>query len=100
MAHVKIGNIPQNPVFHVTPASIVTSDGEEHEFDVIAIATGFDSFTGGFKDMNVTGLNDQRLVTCGSRAPGPHTASHYLGFLTFSSSMASRAPLLTQIAIR
>ena len=60
--HVKIVDIKQNPVSHVRSRSIVTSDGQEHEFDVIAIATGFDSFTGGLKDMNIVGLDDQKLV--------------------------------------
>ena len=60
--HVKIVNIRQNPVSRVTSSGIVTDDGKLHEFDVIAIATGFDSFTGGLKDMNLMGLNNQRLV--------------------------------------
>ena len=54
---VKIINIRQNPVSQVVPKGIVTSDGQVHEFDVIALATGFDSFTGSLKEIDIEGLN-------------------------------------------
>ena len=34
---------------------------KQRDFDIIAIATGFDSFTGGIKDMNLTGLDSLSL---------------------------------------
>jgi cation diffusion facilitator CzcD-associated flavoprotein CzcO len=55
-AHVSIINIRQNPIDHVVREGIVTADGTLHKFDVIAIATGFDSFTGGLKDINPIGV--------------------------------------------
>lgn len=59
--HVEIVNIRNNPVSHVTPEGIVTADGRLREFDVIAIATGFDSFTGGLKDINPIGVGGVSL---------------------------------------
>lgn len=59
--HVDIVNVRENPVDHVLSEGIVTADGKLRKFDVIAIATGFDSFTGGLKDINITGLNDTKL---------------------------------------
>ena len=59
--HVKIINVRQNPIDHIVPSGIVTADGTTHAFDVIAIATGFDSFTGGLKDINPLGLNNTYL---------------------------------------
>lgn len=59
--HVDIVSIRDNPVDHVVPEGIVTADGKLRKFDIIAIATGFDSFTGGLKDIKITGLNDTKL---------------------------------------
>src|SRR5438105_4122128 len=59
--HVSIINIRQNPIDRVVREGIVTADGKLHEFDVIAIATGFDSFTGGLKDINPIGVRGAPL---------------------------------------
>lgn len=51
----KVVDVNKYPITHVTEKGIVTADGKLHEFDVIALATGFDSVTGGMKNM---GLKD------------------------------------------
>ncbi|MCJ1417740.1 hypothetical protein MMC32_004085 [Xylographa parallela] len=53
--NVHVVDVKQNPIVEVTPTGIVTADGKLHEVDVIALATGFDSLTGGMKNM---GLKD------------------------------------------
>jgi cation diffusion facilitator CzcD-associated flavoprotein CzcO len=45
------------PVKEVTEKGIVTSDGKEREFDIIVLATGFDSVTGGMKNMGLKNVN-------------------------------------------
>jgi len=70
--HVTIVNLRTNPVSHVEPRGIVASDGQLHEFDIIAIATGFDSFTGGLKDINPISLDNLEL--CTKWAEGTYTA--------------------------
>lgn len=50
-------DIKNNPVKKVTEKGIVTSDGQEREFDIIALATGFDSVTGGMKNMGLLDIN-------------------------------------------
>ncbi len=70
--HVNLINMRQNPVSRVVPEGIITADGQLHEFDVIAIATGFDSFTGGLKDINPIGLDGVELRT--KWATGTYTA--------------------------
>ena len=47
--------VKENPIVEVTETGIRTKDGQFREFDVIALATGFDSVTGGMKNM---GLKD------------------------------------------
>jgi cation diffusion facilitator CzcD-associated flavoprotein CzcO len=51
----KVVDVKKTPIEKFTEKGIVTSDGNLHEFDVIALATGFDSVTGGMKNM---GLKD------------------------------------------
>ena len=50
-------DISKNPVKEVKENGILTEDGEFHEFDVIALATGFDSVTGGMKNMGLKDIN-------------------------------------------
>ncbi|KAK3722215.1 hypothetical protein LTR37_002648 [Vermiconidia calcicola] len=59
--HVNIIDIKNNPVTHVEPKGIVTKDGTLHEVDIIAIATGFDSLTGGFMEIDWKGMNGEDL---------------------------------------
>ena len=53
--NIHIVDINKNPVVQVKSNGIVTADGKLHEIDIIALATGFDSVTGGVKGM---GLRD------------------------------------------
>ena len=48
-------DVKKTPIVELTETGIKTEDGQHREFDVIALATGFDSVTGGMKDM---GLKD------------------------------------------
>lgn len=49
------------PIEDVVPEGIRTVDGKVHEFDVIALATGFDSITGGLKDIDFRGSRGELL---------------------------------------
>lgn len=51
--NVHVVPIKENPISHVTETGVVTEDGKHHEFDVIALATGFDAVTGGLKQITV-----------------------------------------------
>jgi len=62
--NVDVIDIKANPIEEFTPEGIKTADGKVHEFDVIAIATGFDITTGGMTNMGLksihgTTLNDE-----------------------------------------
>lgn len=48
-------DIKKTPIVEVTETGLKTADGKHREFDVVALATGFDSVTGGMKNM---GLKD------------------------------------------
>ncbi|EIN04187.1 cyclopentanone 1,2-monooxygenase [Punctularia strigosozonata HHB-11173 SS5] len=50
-------DVRKTPIVEVTEKGLKTADGKEREFDVIALATGFDSVTGGLKDMGLKDVN-------------------------------------------
>lgn len=50
-------DVKATPIEKVTETGIVTSDGQLREFDIIALATGFDSVTGGMKNMGLRDVN-------------------------------------------
>lgn len=49
--NVDVINIKNNPIDEFTETGIKLEDGSHYEFDVIAIATGFDITTGGMTNM-------------------------------------------------
>jgi cation diffusion facilitator CzcD-associated flavoprotein CzcO len=53
--NVNIIDVRANPIQNVVPDGLTTADGVLHEFDTIALATGFDSVTGGLNAMNILG---------------------------------------------
>ena len=59
--NVHVVDIKKTPVVEVRPRGIVTADGKLHEVDVIALATGFDSVTGGMKNMGLKDVDGKSL---------------------------------------
>ena len=51
--HVTLLDISANSIIEITPTGIRTESGEEHDFDVIALATGFDAVTGSLAQLNI-----------------------------------------------
>ena len=74
--HVDIIDLKATPVSHVTEKGIVTKDGKEHEVDLIALATGFDSLTGGFMEVDFSGIDNEQL---GEKWTTDRGALTYLG---------------------
>ncbi|CAG9993042.1 unnamed protein product [Clonostachys byssicola] len=59
--NVDIVDVKSNPISHLTDTGIVTKDGKLHEFDIIALATGFDAITGGLKQINIRNSQGKTL---------------------------------------
>ncbi len=51
--NVHLVDIAENPIDTVTERGIRTKDGVEREFDVIVLATGFDSVSGGLTQLDI-----------------------------------------------
>ncbi|KAH8658055.1 putative flavoprotein [Xylariales sp. PMI_506] len=64
--NVQLVDLRETPIQNVTPAGIVTSDGREHELDVIICATGFDAVTGAFSEIDWHAEGDRPLVAVSS----------------------------------
>lgn len=72
--NVHIVDTQRHPIDSVQPSGIVTAEGQCHEVDAIAVATGFDSMTGGLMRM---GLQDVDGVGLAER--WKDSLSTYLG---------------------
>lgn len=70
--NVELVNLRRNPIDRVTANDIVTADGVEHEFDIIALATGFDAVTGGITAIDIRNAHGESFAD--SFADGAHTA--------------------------
>ncbi|KAK6400021.1 hypothetical protein LTR81_024664, partial [Elasticomyces elasticus] len=60
--HATLVDMRNNDISHFTAKGIVTNDGRKHEVDIIALATGFDSVTGGLKSIEIRGIDGVRLA--------------------------------------
>ena len=60
--NVELVDVRETPIEKVTRTGIVTADGREHGFDVIVLATGFDSFTGGLTDIDVRSTSGESFA--------------------------------------
>lgn len=59
--NVDIVDLKQTPITKFTERGILTSDGTEHEFDVIILATGFDSVDGNYNRIRIRGTGGRTL---------------------------------------
>lgn len=53
--NVSLVDVKANPIAEVTPKGIKTSDGVEHELDVLIFATGFDAVDGNYTRIDLRG---------------------------------------------
>lgn len=71
---VNINDDNGTPIQEFTADGIITKDGKERKYDIIALATGFDVVTGGMTSMGLKSINDTYLQD--EWKEGAHT---YLG---------------------
>ncbi|OAA80447.1 Flavin monooxygenase-like protein [Akanthomyces lecanii RCEF 1005] len=58
---VHVVDIKQNPIREFTTTGITLEDGTHHEFDVIALATGFDVVTGAMTQLGLESVHGTKL---------------------------------------
>ncbi len=75
--NVDLVDVKKTPIEEITPTGVRTQDGEEHEFDALVFATGFDAMTGPYNKIDIRGRGGQLLRD--KWAQGPRT---YLGLMS------------------
>ncbi|KAF1966559.1 FAD/NAD(P)-binding domain-containing protein [Bimuria novae-zelandiae CBS 107.79] len=60
-SNVLVLDLRATPIVDIVPEGVRTADGKVHEFDVIALATGYDSITGGLKDIDFRSAQGELL---------------------------------------
>ena len=68
--NVRLVNLQRTPLVEITERGVRTSD-QEHEFDAIVFATGFDAMTGSLTNVDIRGRDG--LVLKDTWAAGPRT---------------------------
>ncbi|KAE8366726.1 hypothetical protein BDV27DRAFT_124883 [Aspergillus caelatus] len=85
--NVHLVDLQKTPIERVTPNGILTSDGKEHELDILVYATGFDAITGAFNAIEWHGKNDRPLIASSDSETGKravwldHRPYTYLGLM-------------------
>jgi len=59
---VDVVDVRNNPIKRFVSDGIIQEDGTFHKLDIVALATGFDSITGGLKDMKISGVDGEILT--------------------------------------
>lgn len=57
--NVHLIDVNKTPIVDFYENGVVTSDGARHDLDLFILATGFDTLTGSFKNVDVVGLNKE-----------------------------------------
>jgi cation diffusion facilitator CzcD-associated flavoprotein CzcO len=86
--NVHLVDLQETPIQRVTPNGIITSDGKEHELDVLILATGFNAITGAFSEIDWHAKKDRPLIARKSSEQqskraiwADHRPSTFLGLL-------------------
>ncbi|KAK8064649.1 hypothetical protein PG994_007287 [Apiospora phragmitis] len=90
-SHVHLVDVNSTPIEAITPKGIKTSE-KEWEFDYIICATGFDSLTGGLKQMDIRGPSGQSLAEHWEEATYTHLGLSVSGFPNMLFSYGPQAP--------
>ena len=61
LPHVSLVDVRATPIETITPTGIRTMDGIHREFDLIALATGFDANTGGLTQIDICDTSGVQL---------------------------------------
>ena len=72
--NVDVVSLHDTPIERITPKGIKTSDGVEHELDVLIFATGFDAVDGNYTRLAIQGIGGRTLKDHWNHGP-----TSYLG---------------------
>jgi cyclohexanone monooxygenase len=77
--NVSLVDVASEPIERITNGGLVAG-GEEHTFDVLVYATGFDAMTGSLLKIDIRGRNDQPLAEAWDAGPVTYLGLSTAGF--------------------
>jgi cyclohexanone monooxygenase len=89
--NVRLVDINRDPIHEITPKGISAGE-EEHEFDAIVFATGFDAMTGTIMRMNIRGRDGQSLADKWRHGPRMYMGLQAVGFPNFFTVTGPGSP--------
>ena len=90
--NVELVDINETPIERVTAAGIQTSQ-QEHAFDIIIYATGFDAICGAFDRIDIKGAGGKRLKDVWANGPQTYLGVFVEGFPNLLMTMGPHAGL-------
>jgi len=78
--NVELVDLRETSIERITPAGVVTSDGREHKLDVLVLATGFDSITGGLTAIDIRGTKRESFADVFAGGTRTHLGTATAGF--------------------
>lgn len=88
----KIVDIQNNPITLVDTHSVQMQDGSSHRLDALILATGFDSVTGGIKNIRIQGLDGRMLAEKWSDGTSTALGMMVAGFPNMFFTYGPQAP--------
>ncbi|KAF5365528.1 hypothetical protein D9757_013932 [Collybiopsis confluens] len=67
--NVSLVDVNESAISKITPKGLMTEDGVEHEFEVLILATGFDSLTGSLTQIDFRGIDGFQSLRNGPTSP-------------------------------
>lgn len=89
--NVTLVDLTKTPIIEVTESGIRTTTGEI-KLDCIVSATGFDSFTGGLKNIDITGIGGQKLAQKWEKGTKTYLGMSVSGFPNMFFTYGPQAP--------
>lgn len=90
--NVDVIDIKSSPIVKFEKNGIRQEDGTFHELDAIALATGFDSITGGIKDIEIRGRNGELLTDKWKKGTWTYLGMTTTGFPNFYFTYGPQGP--------
>ncbi|MFV0457503.1 MAG: flavin-containing monooxygenase [Actinomycetales bacterium] len=78
--NVRLVDVRETPIETFTAHAVRLTTGEEIPLDAVALATGFDAFTGSFDRIDIRGVGGRRLADAWDHGPKTHLGLGVAGF--------------------
>ena len=92
--NVELVDVRERPIEEITATGVRTAE-DSYELDILVLATGFDSSTGGFTQIDLRGTNGKTLKETWADGVKTYLGSAVPLFRTCSCCMARKAPPLS-----